>query len=158
MAIQEYVGAVVLEVDGKEIECVSVSNDSNTGYMPVKTMRRKRTISGYCMGIVTHELSVSVPIPVDGDPLDWWKVFDAKLTIYPVSGNGKRVSYTGCCVQSVSDQYEAEGEARRDLKLFAVESVFGNFSFYSYKKACGQKKTVRGSKNSRRLSNGTPAI
>ena len=48
---------------------------------------------------------------------------DAKLTIYPVSGNGKRVSYTGCCVQSVSDQYEAEGEARRDLKLFAVERV-----------------------------------
>ena len=39
-----------------------------------------------------------------------------------------------------------------------LESVFGNFSFYSYKKACGQKKTVRGSKNSRRLSNGTPAI
>lgn len=40
----------------------------------------------------------------------------------------------------------------------AFQSVFGNFSFYSYKKACGQKKTVRGSKNSRRLSNGTPAI
>ena len=39
-----------------------------------------------------------------------------------------------------------------------LKSVFGNFSFYSYKKACGQKKTVRGSKNSRRLSNGTPAI
>ena len=38
------------------------------------------------------------------------------------------------------------------------KSVFGNFSFYSYKKACGPKKTVRGSKNSRRLSNGTPAI
>ena len=38
------------------------------------------------------------------------------------------------------------------------QSVFGNFSFYSYKKACGQKKTVRGSKNSRRLSNDTPAI
>ena len=38
------------------------------------------------------------------------------------------------------------------------ESVFGNFSFYSYKKACGQKRTVRGSKNSRRLSNDTPAI
>ncbi|WP_204675317.1 hypothetical protein, partial [Desulfovibrio piger] len=40
--------------------------------------------------------------------------------------------------------------------LMPPESVFGNFSFYSYKKACGQKKTVRGSKNSRRLSNGTP--
>ena len=40
----------------------------------------------------------------------------------------------------------------------SYKSVFGNFSFYSYKKACGQKKTVRGSKNSRRLSNGTLAI
>ena len=39
-----------------------------------------------------------------------------------------------------------------------AKSVFGNFSFYSYKKACGQKRTVRGSKNSRRLSNDTPAI
>ena len=42
--------------------------------------------------------------------------------------------------------------------LTGHESVFGNFSFYSYKKACGQKRTVRGSKNSRRLSNDTPAI
>ena len=44
------------------------------------------------------------------------------------------------------------------LAFNVYKSVFGNFSFYSYKKACGQKKTVRGSKNSRRLSNGTPAI
>ena len=50
-----------------------------------------------------------------------------------------------------------EGVAEND-KLLILKSVFGNFSFYSYKKACGQKKTVRGSKNSRRLSNGTPAI
>ena len=46
----------------------------------------------------------------------------------------------------------------RNDAVFLAQSVFGNFSFYSYKKACGQKKTVRGSKNSRRLSNGTPAI
>ena len=47
---------------------------------------------------------------------------------------------------------------RTDDREVIFKSVFGNFSFYSYKKACGQKKTVRGSKNSRRLSNGTPAI
>ena len=46
----------------------------------------------------------------------------------------------------------------KDDTRLGYKSVFGNFSFYSYKKACGQKKTVRGSKNSRRLSNGTPAI
>ena len=57
-----------------------------------------------------------------------------------------------------------DGVRRRILKRMCYlnpqryQSVFGNFSFYSYKKACGQKKTVRGSKNSRRLSNGTPAI
>ena len=49
-------------------------------------------------------------------------------------------------------------EAQMAEKIYNDKSVFGNFSFYSYKKACGQKKTVRGSKNSRRLSNGTPAI
>ena len=45
----------------------------------------------------------------------------------------------------------------QDISIMG-EGVFGNFSFYSYKKACGQKRTVRGSKNSRRLSNDTPAI
>lgn len=59
--------------------------------------------------------------------------------------------------------YDIESNRQKHLKLWEYDniiykSVFGNFSFYSYKKACGQKKTVRGSKNSRRLSNGTPAI
>ena len=56
------------------------------------------------------------------------------------------------CIDSARHLYKTDGFFLRS------ESVFGNFSFYSYKKACGQKKTVRGSKNSRRLSNGTPAI
>lgn len=123
MAIQEYVGAVVMEIDGKEIECVSVNVSSNTGYLPVKTMRRKRVISGYCLGVATFELSVTVPIKVDGEEYDWWNVFDAKMVIYPISGNGNRVAFTGCCVQEVGDAYETEGEAKRDLKMFAVERV-----------------------------------
>ena len=97
--MQEYVGAIVLEVDGKEVECTSFSAQSSTGYMPVKTMRRDRTISGYCTGIITHELTVSVPVRVDGQVYDWWSVVDAKLVIYPISGNGNRIAYTGCCVQ-----------------------------------------------------------
>ncbi|WP_303740133.1 hypothetical protein [Desulfovibrio piger] len=63
-------GAVALEVDGKEVKCIPVSNDSSTSCMPVKTMRHKRTISGYCMGIVTHKLPVTVPITVDDNPLN----------------------------------------------------------------------------------------
>ena len=123
MAIKEYVGAVVLEVDGREVECSSFSVTENTGRQPVKTMNRKRRIAGYSTGVATFEISASVPIPVDGEELDWFNAFDVKMVIYPISGNGKRTAYTGCVVQEVSPAYESEGEAKRDIKLFAVERV-----------------------------------
>ncbi|EGW52094.1 hypothetical protein HMPREF1022_00877 [Desulfovibrio sp. 6_1_46AFAA] len=123
MAIKEYVGAVVLEVDGREVECSSFSVTENTGRQPVKTMNRKRRIAGYSTGVATFEISASVPIPVDGEELDWFNAFDVKMVIYPISGNGKRTAYTGCVVQEVSPAYESEGEAKRDIKLFAVDRV-----------------------------------
>ena len=123
MAIKEYVGAVVLEVDGREVECSSFSVTENTGRQPVKTMNRKRRIAGYSTGVATFEISASVPIPVVGEELDWFNAFDVKMVIYPISGNGKRTAYTGCVVQEVSPAYESEGEAKRDIKLFAVDRV-----------------------------------
>ncbi len=123
MAISEYVGAVVLEVDGQEIECVSVSADAETGRKPVKTMNRKRRIAGYCTGVATYALTLTVPIPVNGNETDWENIVGAKLVIYPVSGNGKRTAYTDCVVEKVGDKYESEGEAKRDLTLFAVDKI-----------------------------------
>jgi predicted ATP-grasp superfamily ATP-dependent carboligase len=124
MAIAEYVGAVVLEVDGREVECTSFSAKESTGKMPVKTMNRRRRIAGYCMGVATYELTVAVPIPINGsEEINWSEVVGAKCVIYPISGNGKRVAYTDCVVQDVSDAYESEGEAKRDLTLFAVNKV-----------------------------------
>ena len=121
MALNEYVGAVVLEVDGMEVECVSYSARENTGMLPVKTMNRARRIAGYCVGVRTFELSVTVPIPVNGSEIDWSSMTGAKLVIYPISGNGRRVAYTDCFTQDVSDAYESEGEAKRDLTLIAVD-------------------------------------
>lgn len=124
MALQEYVGAIVLEVDGREIECTSFSAKETTGRMPVKTMNRSRRIAGFCTGVATYELTVAVPIPVDqGTEVNWSEVAGAKLVIYPVSGKGRRTAYTGCVVQDVSDAYESEGEAKRDLTMFAVNKV-----------------------------------
>ena len=123
MALNEYVGAVALEVDGQEIEVTSFSVKESTGKNPVKTMNRKRRIAGYSQGVVTYEITAAVVIPVNGAEPDWANIVDAKLVTYPVSGNGKRTAYTGCCVQEVSDQYESEGEAKRDLTLFAVDKV-----------------------------------
>ena len=123
MAIREFVGAVVLEVDGQEIECSSFSVDADTGHKPVKTMNRRRRIAGYCTGVATYSLTVSVPIPIDGDELDWENVVGAKLVIYPVNGKGQRKAYTGCVVEKVGDKYESEGEAKRDLTMFVVDKV-----------------------------------
>ena len=123
MAIKEYVGAVVLEVDGREVECSSFSVTETTGRQPVKTMNRSCRIAGYSEGVATFEISASVPIPVDSEELAWFNAFDVKMVIYPISGNGKRTAYTGCVVQEVSPAYESEGEAKRDIKLFAVDRV-----------------------------------
>lgn len=76
---------------------------------------------------------------------------------------GLNVQQPFSIITDSDDQYSKFGEVllsadTKSNKDAFTKSVFGNFSFYSYKKACGQKKTVRGSKNSRRLSNGTPAI
>lgn len=123
MAIKEFVGAVVLEVNGQEVECSSFSDDTDTGRKPVKTMNRKRRIAGFCTGVATYSLTVSVPIPVDGEELDWENVVDAKLVIYPINDKGQRKAYTGCVVEKVGDKYESEGEAKRDLTMFAVDKV-----------------------------------
>jgi len=123
MAIKEFVGAVVLEVNGQEVECSSFSDDTDTGRKPVKTMNRKRRIAGFCTGVATYSLTVSVPIPVDGEEMDWENVVDAKLVIYPVNCKGQRKAYTGCVVEKMGEKYESEGEAKRDLTMFAVDKV-----------------------------------
>ena len=40
MALEEYVGAIVMEVDGQEIEVTDLKVDTNTGRKLVKTMNR----------------------------------------------------------------------------------------------------------------------
>lgn len=44
---EEFVGAVVLEWDGREIECLSVSSSVSTGKRIVKTMNRKNRAKGH---------------------------------------------------------------------------------------------------------------
>ena len=97
MALEEYVGAVVVEINGREIEAFSCSPSANTGRKPVKTMNRSQRIAGYVEGVI-----------------------DAKVVIYPVKGN-RRTAYTGCVVTEVGDQYETENEAKRDVKMFAQD-------------------------------------
>ncbi|VVE59770.1 hypothetical protein PCA31118_00009 [Pandoraea captiosa] len=123
MALEEYVGAIVLEVDGVEAEVVSMSVDSQTGKKPVKTMNRTGKVKGFAKGIETHEIKCTVVIPAGSESIDWFNLQGAKLTEYPVTPGGKRTSYRDCTTISCSEQYTADNEARRDLTLFATGKV-----------------------------------
>ncbi|AJX76695.1 hypothetical protein [Burkholderia pseudomallei] len=123
MALEEYVGAIVLEVDGQEAEVVSVSPTSKTGKKPVKTMNRTGRVKGFARGVEEHELKVTVVIPLDGDEIDWFNMEGGKLTMFPVSPGGHRVSYYDCVTLDMGDQYSVENEARRDLTIFSTRRV-----------------------------------
>lgn len=123
MALEEYVGAIVIEVDGKEAEVVSFSPASKTGKKPVKTMNRTGRVKGFARGIEEHELKVTVVIPLSADEIDWWRMEGGKLTQFPVSSGGKRVSYYDCVTLDLGEQYNVDNEARRDLTLFSTRRV-----------------------------------
>jgi hypothetical protein len=122
MALKEYVGSISLELDGREIECASFSPRESTGRRPVKTMNRLRTIAGFSKGIQTYDLRVTAVVPKDDVGIDWSAIQGAKLTVDPGDG-AQRTSYTDCFSTEVGEEYQAEGEARRDVTLVAVRKV-----------------------------------
>lgn len=122
MAIEEMVGAVVMEIDGREIECVSCSPTENTGRRLVKTMNRSGRPSGFSRGIAEIGLNLTAVIPVTGEEVNWEDIEGAKITITPVGG-GRRRSYLDCFTTSVGRQYSADNEARIDIQMQALRRV-----------------------------------
>lgn len=122
MALEEYAGAIVLEVDGKEVEVLDLNITSKTGRKLVKTMNKTGRAKGYAKGIAEYDLSVTVVIPITGD-LAWDDIVGAKLTIYPATPAGKRESYIDCFSLEVGEKYSVDNEGRRDIKLAALRKV-----------------------------------
>lgn len=122
MALQEYAGAIVLEVDGTEVEVIDLNVNTQTGRKLVKTMNKTGRAKGFAKGIAEYDLDVTVAIPLTGD-IDWAAIEGAKLTIYPISPGGKRESYLDCFTTQVGEKYSVDNEARRDLKIQALRNV-----------------------------------
>lgn len=118
---EEFVGAVTLEWDGREIECASVSTDINTGKKLVKTMNRTGRARGHAKGVAEYKLSLEVPIPTNGSEPDWMTIENAKLTVVPIDGVGQREVFTGCEVETMSSKYQVEGAAMRTLTITALD-------------------------------------
>ena len=51
MALKEYVGAIVLEVDGQEYEVIDLNVDHQSGKKLVKTMNRTGRALGFRLGL-----------------------------------------------------------------------------------------------------------
>lgn len=118
----EYVGAVILEVDGKEVDVVSVDVKVSTGRKLVKTMNKTGRAKGFSQGIAEYSLSVTVAIPKTGE-LNWEAIVGAKLTLEPAEAGGQRTSYLDCFATEVGEKYTVDNEAVRDIQLQALRKV-----------------------------------
>lgn len=121
MALKEYAGTIVMEVDGTEIEIESLDVTGKSGRKIVKTMNRTGRATGFSKGVAEYTLKISAVIPLTGD-IEWLDLVGAKITIYPLGG-GQRTSYLDCFTIEVGEKYKVEGEAMRDLQMGALRKV-----------------------------------
>ncbi|EAB5694034.1 phage tail protein [Salmonella enterica] len=117
-----YVGPVVLEVNGTEIEVTRVSPSMDTGRKLVKTMNSTGRARGHVNGIATYNLTLEAVKP-KGRTIVWDNIVDAKLTLYPLEGGDKTITYQNFTVQTVGDEYSVDNEARVSITGFALNRV-----------------------------------
>lgn len=122
MAIEEYVGAIVMEVDGQEVDVESVDTTTRTGRKLVKTMNRTRRAKGIARGISEYELKVTAVIPRNSR-IDWDNIEGARITLYPVDGQGQREIYLDCFTTEAGAKYQVDNEAKIDISMGALRKV-----------------------------------
>ncbi|MFJ1218950.1 phage tail protein [Yersinia enterocolitica] len=122
MALEEYVGSIVLEIDSKEIEITDLDVQTVTGRKLVKTMNKTGRAKGFARGIATYELSVSAVIPDTNEP-DWENLEGVKISVYPLNNSANRTSYLDCFTTEVGEKYTVDNEAKIDIKLAALRRV-----------------------------------
>lgn len=122
MALKEYLGAIILEIDGKEYEVESVDVEHKTGRSLVKPMSKTGRPTGYSDGIEEWSLKLTAFIPKT-DAQDWDKIVGAKLTVYPVKPGGTRTTYQDCVSLGDSEKYTADGAAKVDVTLAALNRI-----------------------------------
>lgn len=124
MALEEYVGAIVLYADGQEIEVTDIRPQTNTGRKLVKTMNSTGRAKGYSKGIAEYSLSITVVLPKDVSQPDWDAMVGAKLTVMDMEGN-PLYSWLDCFTTQTGEQYSVDNEARRDITVQALRKVQG---------------------------------
>lgn len=123
MSDATYAGAVIMEINGREVEVISIKPSTTTGRKGVKTMNRKGRVLGFADGVTEYKLSLTAAIPIDGSIPDWDNITKAKITIFPINKDDKRTSYLDCFSTEISEQYEVDNEARIDIEMIALDKI-----------------------------------
>lgn len=122
MALEEYVGSIIMELDGREVDIESISETITTGRRIVKTMNRTGRPKGYAKGMADYSLRITVFVPKEGE-VDWENIDGAKVTIFPLDDGGQRTSYLDCFSTSVGSSYQVDGDSKRDIEIMALRKV-----------------------------------
>lgn len=119
-----YVGSVVIEMDGVEIEAINFKYDVNTGRRRVNTMNSKGRSLGYAKGIATFDLNFDVPILIDGSQdIDWASITASKFTYWPLDNPSRRKTLRDFAVETTAESSSAEGEATVSVTGFAFGEI-----------------------------------
>lgn len=105
-----YVGAVILELDGVDIEALNFNYEHNTGRTAVKTMNKTGRKKGYAMGVKEWTVSFDVPKMIGEAQINWADISRSKLTFYPVEKPWDRQSLRDFFVMTVSEAAKTEEE------------------------------------------------
>lgn len=122
MALEQYIGSIILEIDGREIDIESLDESVKTGRKLVKTMNRSGRPKGYSKGMADYDLKLTVAVPLSGE-IDWAAIDGAKITIFPLDSESDRISYLDCFTVDVGSSYNVEGEAKRNITMMALRRV-----------------------------------
>ncbi len=117
-----YVSNIFLDVDGQEIEVVSLNTTTRTGRKLVKTLNRTGRAKGFSKGIAEFDLKITVVVPEGAEP-DWDNITDSRLTITPDMPGKQRTTYLGCFSTEVGESYSVDNELRRDISMGALRKV-----------------------------------
>jgi hypothetical protein len=121
MSSKEYMGMVVIEIDGIEYDCEKFGETEETGRKAVKHMSRTGKSNGYTEGCGTIELSISVIVPLSMRPPNWARIKDATITRSPLNDPSQRTTWTGCYTTKTGMTSSHDSETKTELTMMANE-------------------------------------
>lgn len=115
-ADDELVGAIILYVNGQEIDVASVNPTEQAGRKLVSTMNSRGRANKSSQTTASGALQIEAFIPKTGG-IDWAKISGATLIAEALDG-GYREVWTGVGVVTVGKKFAVEGEATQSLDCF----------------------------------------